>query len=116
MKANFDEKASLPLVAGVQGELRLVLSNCAHHGALPLQEMLAEFIRDEEIVTRDIVLPQSICHIKHNPHPLVLLWASPGWLPCVDLHHPRVMPDFSGLLGISCQKGQRPFDKRDYYK
>ena len=59
-----------------RGELRLVLSNCASHGDLPLQELLAEFIRGEEIVTHDIVPPQSISHIKHNPHPLDLLRAS----------------------------------------
>ena len=58
VKANFDEKASLPLVArSAGGELRLVLSNCANHGDLPLQEVLAEFKRGEEIVTCDIVLP-----------------------------------------------------------
>ena len=87
VKANFDEKASLPLVEECSWELRLVLSNCANHGDLPLQELLAEFIRGEEMVTRDIVPPQSICHIKHNPHPLVLLWASStGRQPYVDLH------------------------------
>ena len=34
------------------------------------------------MITRDIVPPQSIFHIKQNPHPLVLLWASTGRLPC----------------------------------
>eukprot|EP00064_Thunnus_orientalis_P009418 superscaffoldBa00001196_g9442 len=49
------------------------------HILAPLwEELLAEFIRAEEIVTSDIVPPQSICHIKHNPHSLVLLWASTG--------------------------------------
>lgn len=71
-------------------ELRLVLFNCANYGDLPLQELLSEFLRGEEIVIHDIVLLQYICHIKHNPHPLLLLWASTGWLPCVDLNLPRV--------------------------
>lgn len=81
-----DEMASLPLVARTAGggERRLVLSNFANHGYLPLQELLAEFIKGEKIVTRDIVPPQSIYHIKHNPHPLVLLRASTGRLPCID--------------------------------
>ena len=57
-----------PLVAR-STELRLVLSNCANHGDLPLQELLAEFIREPL---------ESSCHIKLNPHPLVLL--------CVHLH------------------------------
>jgi hypothetical protein len=48
-----------PLLLGVQGELRLVLSNCANHGDVPLQELLAGFIRGEEIVTHDIMPPQS---------------------------------------------------------
>jgi hypothetical protein len=40
-----------PLLRGVQGELKFVLYNYANHGGLPLQELLAEFIRGEEIVT-----------------------------------------------------------------
>lgn len=43
-------------------ELRLVLSNCANHNDLPLQSLLSEFIGGEEIVTCDIVTPQSLCH------------------------------------------------------
>ena len=35
-----------PLLSGVQGELKLVLFNCANHGDLHLQKLLAEFIRD----------------------------------------------------------------------
>ena len=73
----------------------LVLSNGANHGALPLQEMPAEFIRGEKIVTRDIVPPQSICHIKDNPHPIVLLQASTRLLSWVDLHPQSV----AGLFG-----------------
>lgn len=71
-------------------ECRLVLSNCANHGDLSPQELLAEFMWGEDIVTRDIVPLQSICHIKQNPHPLVVLWASTGPPPCVDLHLPSV--------------------------
>ena len=79
--ANFDEKAFLPLVAkSAEGELRFVLSSCANHGDLLLQKLMAEFI----------VAPQSICHIKCNLHPMVLLQASTGQLPSVDLHLPGV--------------------------
>jgi hypothetical protein len=43
MKANLMRRPLSPWCEECRGELRLVFSNCANHGDLPLQELLAEF-------------------------------------------------------------------------
>jgi len=42
-------------------------------------------------LSRGIVTPHSLYLIKHNLHPLVLLWASTGRLPSLDLPLPGVV-------------------------
>lgn len=54
----------------------------ANHGGVPLQRLLSEFIRGEEIVKCVIVCaPPSLHQIKQNLYLLVLLWASTGQVP-----------------------------------
>lgn len=63
------EGLSPPCCEECKRELKLVISTCANHGDLPLQELLVKSIRGKETATHNIVPPQSTCHINHNLHP-----------------------------------------------
>lgn len=81
-------------------EFRLILANSANHGHLLFQELLAELLGGEKIITCDVVPAQSNCQLNHNPHPMVLScvmkrskvyemsWTWAAEIPCWPWSHP----------------------------